>query len=559
MSLSYRPIIVLLAAIIATAGCGYNPKESGNGIPAAEYKGTVECLYPDAGCHVSTGTETTTWEAAVHGNPDNSPSVADTGDYCSNCHNTVEEELNDAAFLFTSGPVPSTSIGQPERPIVGCEACHGTGMSHYAYAHAGTAEDDARIEHPDYDPAYGDTHYQPAGTAYSTFANPYHLTSCGPCHTPSQHAGGTSLDNILANQYPEWRGGDGPGIFFEDGHSDSLVVENNQGTMTSEVRGTPCAACHTVEGFVTWFVSGDTSWASSQTFIDRLISETGDADLTDPDNIPGGEALSQVSCVTCHPSHEPGILIRSVAGASSGTQRNEALCVACHNVRELTSDSGSGQLNTASLEIPRHPQKEIFEGVSANNGFRGVEFSGSTYNDSSHAGTAIAGGCVGCHYYLADEANLTELPTKATSGHTFRPRLENCLTATCHVITDFYLSDGSQASYEDSTISTFNFGSIYYSTGGTGTDHDGDGNVEPMQTEITGLLSELKTALTNVGVGFDNKIGLFDMTQLASHTTTERAAAYNYDFVVGDGSYGFHNPIYCVNLLAASISAVNAP
>jgi hypothetical protein len=554
MSLSYRPIIFLLAAIIATAGCGYNPKESGNGIPATEYKGTVECLYPDAGCHVATGTETTTWEAAVHGNPDSSPSVADTGDYCSNCHNTVEEELNDAAFLFTSGPVPSTSIGQPERPIVGCEACHGTGMSHYAYAHAGTADDAARIEHPDYDPAYGDTHYLPADTAYSTFANPYHLTSCGPCHTPSQHAGGTSLDNILANQYPEWRGGDGPGIFFEDGHSDSLVVETIQGNMNSIVRGPPCAACHTVEGFITWFIDDITSWASSQAFIDRLISETGDADLTDPDNIPGGEALPQVSCVTCHPSHEPGILIRSVSGASSGTQRNEALCVACHNVRELTSDSGSGQFDTASLEIPRHPQKEIFEGIAFNDGYRGVEFAGHSYNDSSHAGTAIAGGCVGCHYYLADEANLTELPTKATSGHTFRPRLENCLTATCHLIDDFYLADGNQASYEDSTISTFNFGSIYYSMGGAGVDHDGDGKVEPLQTEIAGMLSALKALLPEED--FDATQGVFDLTQMASQTSTERAAAYNYDFVAGDGSLGYHNPIYVVNLLAASLSVL---
>lgn len=556
MSLSHRCSIFLLAVLIAAAGCGYNPKGSGNGISDAQYKGTVECLYPDAGCHDATGTETSTWETGIHGNSDNSPSIADTGQYCADCHNTVEEERNDAAYLFTSGPVPSTSIGQPERPIVGCEACHGAGMSHYAYAHAGTADDAPAIVHPDYDPAFGDTHYLPAGTAYSTFANPYHLTSCGPCHSPSQHAGGASLDNILANQYPEWLGGDGPGIFFEDGHADSLIVETIQGMMTSEVRGTPCAACHTVEGFVTWYVSGDTSWGSSQAFIDRLIEETGDTDPADPDNLPGSQALSQVSCVTCHPSHEPGALIRPVSGALTSTQRNAALCVACHNVRELTAEAGSGQLDTASLEIPRHPQKEIFEGVTANDGFRGVEFSGATYTDSGHAGTSnIANGCVGCHYHLAEEANLSELPTKATSGHTFRPRLENCLES-CHLITDFYLSDGSQASYEDSTISTFDFGSIYYSTGGTGIDHDGDGTVEPLQTEISGLLSDLKISLTGAGVQFDNKIGLFDMEQLADRSTTERAAAYNYDYIVGDGSYGYHNPIYVVNLLAASLSVL---
>jgi hypothetical protein len=433
-------------------------------------------------------------------------------------------------------------------------------MSHYAYAHASTADTALPVPHPDYDPAIGDTHYLPASTIVNSFSNQYHLVSCGPCHSPSQHAGGASLDNVLTNQYPEWHGGDGPGLFFEDGHSDSLVVETTHGTMTSVVRGVPCASCHTVEGFVTWFEVGDTSWASSQSFIDRLVAETGDADLSDPSSLPGNAALAQVSCVTCHPSHEPGVLVRSVSGASTGTQRNEALCIACHNVRELTADAGSGQLDTASLEIPRHPQKEMFEGVTANSGYRGMEFSGFTYNDSDHAGvTNVPNGCVGCHYYLAEDANLTELPTKATTGHTFRPRLENCLAdfSGCHDITDFYLADGNQASYENSTISTFVFASIYYSFGiQPGTDHDGDLTVEPLQTEIAGLLNELKSALTGAGVPFDDQQGLFDMTQLSSRTTTERAAAYNYDFVVGDGSYGYHNPIYVVNLLAASLSVL---
>ena len=80
--------------------------------------------------------------------------------------------------------------------------------------------------------------------------------------------------------------------------------------------------------------------------------------------------------------------------------------------------------------------------------------------------------------------------------------------------------------------------------------------MEPLQTEIQGMLSDLKDALTGVGVLFDDSQGLFDLTQMASRTSTERAAAYNYDFVVGDGSLGYHNPIYCVNLLASSISAL---
>jgi hypothetical protein len=156
---------------------------------------------------------------------------------------------------------------------------------------------------------------------------------------------------------------------------------------------------------------------------------------------------------------------------------------------------------------------------------------------------------------IADES-LSELPLKTTTGHNFTPRLENCLLI-CHAITDFYISDGNQASYENTTIASFVFGSIYYSVPGQpGTDHDGDGTVEPFQTEVQGMLNILKDALIAADVVLDEDQGLFDLTQMASNTTTERAAAYNYDFVVGDRSLGYHNPIYVVNLLASSISAL---
>ena len=567
MSLMVRIIVGLLSAFLTFTGCGFNPKDSGGGIPSVVEKGTVECLYPDAGCHAVAGTWTDSWTASAHANSDNLPSFGYTDGNCAGCHNPVEEGRNDGAYLFTSG-ITGGNLGTPERPIAGCEACHGSGMEHFAYAHADTADGTPPEVHPDYDydPAIGDTHYQPAAsTASATFANVFHLTSCGPCHSPDQHAGGSSLNNVLANQYPEWYGGDGRGFFSDDGHSDSLVVETIQGFMTSAVRGVPCAACHTVEGFVTYYVMGDTSWASSQTVIDRLISETGDTDVTDPGNTPGSASLPQVSCVSCHPSHEPGIIIRSLSGAVSGTERRAALCLQCHNGRNLLADVGSGQLGIGGLEIPRHPQKEMFEGIknSPNDFLRGVEsLPGFIGSDSAHAGTDnIPEGCAGCHYLFVPEQNLSQFPFKATTGHRFVPRMENCLSSYglggCHQETDFLLSDGTDPAYEDSTLGSFNFGSIYYSVAGQpGADHDFDGTVEPLQAEIWGMLSNLKNDLTGAGVLFDDSQGLFDLTQMASRTTTERAAAYNYDFVVGDRSLGYHNPVYVVNLLAASISAL---
>jgi predicted CXXCH cytochrome family protein len=415
-------------------------------------------------------------------------------------------------------------------------------MEHYAYA--GT------------NPYYGD-HREPLPTTIlNIWGNPYHMNSCGPCHSPSHHAGGASNENILSNQYAEWWQGDGTGFLYDDGHSDSLGVETSQGLMTGTVRGAPCAACHTVEGFITYFAQGDTGWALNQAEIDRIISETGDTDVDNPSPLPGPAALPQVSCVSCHSSHEPGSLIRQPFTRAS-------LCVTCHNVRDLASDAGSGQTGTTDLEVPRHPQKELFEGFksAANDGYRGVEsLPGFTPTDSSHAGTDnIPDGCAGCHYLMVSDVAFDEYPFKATTGHGFKPRLENCLDSPggCHETGDFYLSDGSAASYDDSTIASFDFTSIYYSGDfHPGMDYDGDGDVEPLTVEIEGMLGELKKRLRDRGIAFDSAQGLFDLTDMAARTATERAAAYNYDFVVEDGSFGYHNPIYVVNLLAASISAV---
>ncbi len=544
MSLRTRILSAAAALVFTTAACGYNPKESDDHSPIPGFKGTVECLY--SGCH---DIKALSWALGPHANGGSYPdSAADT---CTDCHGPIGDS-RDYAFIFTSTPgVISADVldalGLTERPIIGCEGCHGSGMEHYAYMDTGLF--------------YGDHREPLTETLWPVFGNAYHLASCGPCHSADEHTGGDSSGDIFANQYSEWWGNDGRGFYYDDGHSDSIVIETLQGSMTGTVRGTPCAACHTVEGFVTWFALEDTSWGSNQSVIDRMVSETGDTDLADPSLVPGPDALPQVSCVACHPSHQPGVLLRAVNGAATETQRRVNLCLSCHNVRDLESEGGSGQTDADALEIPRHPQREVFLGYEdpSTDGYRGVEFPGFDYDDSSHAGTDnVPDGCTGCHYLLVTDADYEEYPGKATTGHSFSPRLENCLTAGCHTMEDFFLADGTSASYADSTIASFDFGSIYYSGDAhPGQDHDGDGKVEPFQKEIEGMLGTLKGSLTKKGISFDSYQGLFDLTQMASRTATERAAAYNYDFVVGDKSLGFHNPAYLTGLLEASITAVS--
>ena len=103
MSLIVRTGVGLLSVFLIFTGCGFNPKDSGGGIPSVVEKGTVECLY--SGCHDSPAATNpdTAWADGRHGNPDNLPAMALSEESCVGCHNPIEDGRNDSAYLFTSG------------------------------------------------------------------------------------------------------------------------------------------------------------------------------------------------------------------------------------------------------------------------------------------------------------------------------------------------------------------------------------------------------------------------------------------------------------------------
>ena len=62
--------------------------------------------------------------------------------------------------------------------------------------------------------------------------------------------------------------------FKTSGHYATISGITVQGLMTGQVRGTPCTACHTSEGFVRFYGYDDTAWANSPTEVGRIADDT---------------------------------------------------------------------------------------------------------------------------------------------------------------------------------------------------------------------------------------------------------------------------------------------
>ncbi len=79
-------------------------------------------------------------------------------------------------------------------------------------------------------------------------------------------------------------------------------------------------------------------------------------------------------------------------------------------------------------------------------------------------------------------------------------------------------------------------------------DYDGNGTIDGVQTEVRSLLDQLGKFLPPYG---DPAVNI-----TSAYTWTELKAAFNYQFVLEDGSFGVHNTSYAVNLIKASIADI---
>jgi hypothetical protein len=273
-------------------------------------------------------------------------------------------------------------------------------------------------------------------------------------------------------------------------------------TPTGETRAA-CVRCHSTPGFVD---SSDGLPQSSQ----RTVYEA-------------------ITCAACHDPHGPANnphILRQVDSVAllDGTTITQGglgqLCMNCHMSRQ----NATNYVETASASShfgPHYgPQTDMLAGVNA------VTY-GKEIPSSAHF-AAVKDTCVACHL---QEVALAEAGFGNVGGHTFRPGWDGGTTDPSDDVHLVGLCTDCHGNIE-----SFNFKRA---------DYDGDGVVQGVQTEVKNLIDRLGNLLPPEGPS---------VAITSAYTRQQLRAAFNYEFVLEDGSFGVHNLSYAVGLLKASIT-----
>jgi len=276
-------------------------------------------------------------------------------------------------------------------------------------------------------------------------------------------------------------------------HNDTTIITGKRAAWAESIHGTG-------EAYVRGTSAGCAGCHSGGAFKQMVA-----AGLT-PDQVESGDPNpTHQDCRTCHMIHtsytgedwaltttDPVPLFAFEDATYDGGAGN--LCANCHQPRRLMDVAEDGTVDWSSTHYgPHHgPQSAMLLGIGG-----AGEVEGSP---AAHA-VMVADTCVSCHVGEND-------------NHAFEPSVAACTA--CH------------ADAEDFDIN------------GT-------------QTEVAGLLEELKAALVAKGMLEEEA----DEAVVGVYPAEEAAALWNYIYIAHeDKSMGVHNPAYTRALLEASLAAL---
>jgi hypothetical protein len=277
---------------------------------------------------------------------------------------------------------------------------------------------------------------------------------------------------------------------------------------TNRGGGNDCTRCHNQEGFIEFLETGSVSAPY--------------------------DVVSAIGCFTCHDPHESGnMTLRTVDPVILATgvtfdHGKGNLCVHCHQARAtMTVITDTNFIISNSRFGPHHgPQGDMIQGTNLYTNFPGYVYTTSTHRD------AVRDACAGCHM-----GNVLTHDGYAIGGHSFNMEDEETGANMAGYCTPCHAS----------ATTTLNFAA--------NADYDTDGTVEGYQSEVDGLLEDLKALL--VGQGLLN--GTTNLAIPQTYADGRKAGAlWNYITVEEDRSHGVHNYKYIVSALKASIEYLEA-
>jgi hypothetical protein len=342
----------------------------------------------------------------------------------------------------------------------------------------------------------------------------------------SCHSGDTSIGNkilVATAQYEESGHFQGP----RSGPDDSathLYAHHGSNAMYAggAAYGSDCSKCHSHQGFIAEYTTGDITGA-------------------------GGD--SQIGCFTCHAPHETGgfsLRIEEAVVLKDGTTEFDLgsgnLCVNCHQARsevdsispdtdDTDGDAIPVQLDDDTYLValsshagPHHgPMSDMMMGINAG----GTEdYDGVLGADNPHA---AGNACVDCHLYQwADEERASM--SIGLGGHAFylqgdvhgsvKDVIATCNT--CHNATDNFKVAGFDTAGADGAADAEE-------------DWDGDGTTEDVLEEIDGL-KDILLAYFGTGSNFYTPGTVLNgNTDDSDAETTDDAEDYFY-VTGGDGN-----------------------
>lgn len=360
-------LVVLLAAASLLGACGRDKKEgtgeiSGTtttiglvntgGAPVIGFTECYKChaddnnpasfpfVFGDTGVNIAAAIgwlngphgNNETYNETTHAQTDNRPMNPGFPFYdyfsdstCAQCHDPLNEGTSIEAFFTGSG---DDALGMVNRPVVGCEACHGGGGNHFAVG-------PMPFPKPDQD-------------------------RCGQCHNdsfPDSHLGFHPEGDRIVEDYKASK------------HASSI----NEHTYATE--GDPsmirarCSRCHTDQGARLYVpVTSGTS-----TYNDITTATA---------NLPNITNASAVQCRTCHDGHNPTNLLGEEDAVAPGTWSEEfKTCTQCHQL--LKAD---GSLND---QVYHTPTDKAGTTINAFGSFE--EIIGDTHYDDPATASTIEG------------------------------------------------------------------------------------------------------------------------------------------------------------------------